>query len=193
MIQRILYMFAFCVVCMALTPLFFPAPAYSQKAPDEYKSLYDSGNCPKALEAINKKLEDFYTARVDNKRVPIRFITMKEAAKRADLKELFRNRKAESFFIEENPEISSLHVYAARCYFKLSNLDYSLNHYVQALRFKKVEKKDDVIYYEMAQVYKKGKFFNAYVNNLETASSLNRDNYSYSLELGKALARTDQK
>src|SRR3990172_2846510 len=193
MIQRILYMFAFCVVCMALTPLFFPAPAYSQKAPDEYKSLYDSGNCPKALEAINKKLEDFYTARVDNKRVQIRFITMKEAAKRADLKELFRNRKAESFFIEENPEISSLHVSAARCYFKLSNLDYSLNHYVQALRFKKVEKKDDVIYYEMAQVYKKGKFFNAYVNNLETASSLNRDNYSYSLELGKALARTDQK
>jgi tetratricopeptide (TPR) repeat protein len=69
-----------------------------------------------------------------------------------------------------------------------------LNHYVQALRFKKVEeKKDDVIYYEIAQVFKKGGYFNAYVNSLETASSLNKNNYAYSLELAQALYRTDMK
>jgi tetratricopeptide (TPR) repeat protein len=62
------------------------------------------------------------------------------------------------------------------------------------LRFKKVEeKKDDIIYYEMAQVYKKGKYFNAYIRTLEQASSLNPDNYSYSLELGRELYRTGMK
>jgi hypothetical protein len=193
MIQRVCSMVALCALAAGAL-LFSTAPAYPQRAREEYVRLYDGGVYAKALDIINKRLEDFYAARVDNKRVPIRFITMKEASKRADLIELFRNRKAEGFFIEDNPEISALHLYAARCWFKLSNLDYALNHYVQSLRFKsKLVKTDDVIYYEMAQVYKKGGYFNAYVNSLEAASSLNRDDYSYSLELGKALYTTARK
>jgi tetratricopeptide (TPR) repeat protein len=173
----------------------FSSYSYSQKAgPGEYINLYNSGSYTEALESINKKLEDFYLTRVENKRIPTGFITMKDASKEVDLKMLFRNRKAEHFFIEDNPDVSSLHLYAARCYFKLSNYDYSLNHYVQTLRYKKVEeKKDDVIYYEIAQVFKKGNYFVAYVNTLETASSLNPDNYAYSLELGRALYRTGMK
>jgi tetratricopeptide (TPR) repeat protein len=180
---------------LAVILLFLSAVAYSQKeGSGDYTGLYNKGSYPQALEAINKQLDNYYSTRVDNKRVPIGFITMKNAAKEVDLKMLFRNRKAEHFFIEDNPEISSLHLYAARCYFKLSSYDYSLNHYVQSLRYKKVEeKKDDIIYYEIAQVFKKGGYFNAYVNALETASTLNKNNYAYSLELGKTLYRTDMK
>ena len=181
---------------LAVVLLFsFISFAYPQKeGSGDYTGLYNSGNYTQALETINKQLDNYYSTRVDNKRVPIGFITMKSASKEVDLKMLFRNRKAEHFFIEDNPEISSLHLYAARCYFKLSNNDYSLNHYVQSLRYKKVEeKKDDVIYYEIAQVFKKGGYFNAYINALETAGSLNKSNYAYSLELGRALYRTDMK
>ncbi len=169
--------------------------AATQKAVDaEYRALFESGSYGKAMEVIEKRLDAYYSTRVDNRRIPLGFITMKAASKKEDLKTLFRNRKAEGFFIEENPEISELHLFAGRCEFKLSRLDHSLNHYIQALRYKKVElKKDDIIHYEIAQVYKRGGYFNAYVNSLEKAGSLNPDNYSYSLELGKALYRTAMK
>ncbi|HPN12087.1 MAG TPA: tetratricopeptide repeat protein [Spirochaetota bacterium] len=159
-----------------------------------YLPLYNSGNYSKALEIIIKNLDDFYITRVDDKRIPTGFITIKEAAKEIDLKTIFRTRKAEHFFIEDNIVISSLHLYAARCYFKLSNYDNALNHYVQALRYKKVEEnKDDVIYYEIAQVFRKTNYFTAYINHLETASLLNKNNVSYSLELGTVLYRTAMK
>ena len=172
-----------------------PAPLTAQaRDTEEYISYFNNGNYNKSLEIINKKLEEFYSTRVEDKRIPTGFITMKDVSKDVDLKMLFRNRKAEPFLIEDKPDISILHLYAARNYFKLTNYDYSLNHYIQCLRFKKVEeKKDDIIYYEIAQVFKKGNYINAYVNFLETASSLNMDNYSYSLELGRALYRTEMK
>jgi tetratricopeptide (TPR) repeat protein len=172
-----------------------PAPLTAQaRDPEEYISYFNNENYNKSLEIINKKLEEFYGTRVEDKRIPTGFITMKDVSKDVDLKMLFRNRKAEPFLIEDKPDISILHLYAARNYFKLTNYDYSLNHYIQCLRFKKVEeKKDDIIYYEIAQVFKKGNYINAYVNFLETASSMNMDNYSYSLELGRALYRTEMK
>jgi tetratricopeptide (TPR) repeat protein len=184
-------------IAIAIITIILFVPGYifsqSQKTAD-YKSAYEAGEYAKALEIINKKLDEFYSTRVDNKRIPISFISLKKASKDAHLKMLFRDRKAEHFFIEDNPDLSTLHLFAARCHYKLSGLDQSLSHYVQSLRFKKVEDKmDDVIYYEIAQVYKKGGYFNAYINALETAAKLNRDNYSYSLELGKALYRTGMK
>ena len=161
---------------------------------ENYLDFYNNGNYTKALEIITKKLDDFYLTRVDDKRIPTGFITMKEAAKEIDLKMLFRNRKAELFFIEDNNEVSTLHIYAARCYFKTSAYEKALNHYLQALRYKKIElNKDDAIYYEIAQVFRKANYFNAYINNLETACSLNKQNLSYSLELGTALYRTSMK
>lgn len=180
--------------------------AAPQEKPEEYLSHYTSGNYVRALEIITRQLEDFYITRVEDKRIPTGFITIKDASREIDLAMLFRNRKAEPFFIEDNPTVSALHLYAARCYFNLSkenrsltyyktsNYDYSLNHYIQALRYKKVEeKKDDIIYYEISQIFKIGNYFNAYINYLEAASSLNMDNFSYSLELGKALYRTGMK
>lgn len=180
--------------------------ATPQEKREEYLSHYTSGNYVRALEIINKQLEDFYITRVEDKRIPTGFITIKDASREVDLKMLFRNRKVEPFFIEDNPSVSALHLYAARCYFNLSkenrsltyyktsNYDYSLNNYIQALRYKKIEeKKDDIIYYEISQIFRIGNYFNAYINYLETASSLNMDNFSYSLELGKALYRTNMK
>ena len=183
------------IVVLATIVLLHSSVSYSQNdTAEEYLNYYQSGNYTKTLEIINKKLDEFYLKRVDDKRIPTGFISLKEASKEADLKLLFRKRKADHFFIEDNQEISKLHLFAARCYFKTNNLDYSLNHYIQALRFKKIElKKDDIIYYEMSQVFKKGSFFNAYINALETASTLNPDNYSYSLELGTALYKTTMK
>lgn len=182
--------------CVTILLVFLLTVAASTQKPVDtnYMDLYKSGNYIKTLESINKKLDDYYITRVDDKRIPTGFITIKEAAKEIDLKMVFRNRKAEHFFIEDNNDISTLHVYAARCYFKLSNYDNALNNYMQALRYKKIEEnKDDVIYYEIAQVFRKANYFTAYINHLETASSLNKQNLSYSLELGTALYRTAKK
>jgi tetratricopeptide (TPR) repeat protein len=173
-----------------------PLAANTQNPENEnYLKLYNSGNYPKTLEIIMKKLDDFYITRVDDKRIPTGFITMKDAAKEIDLKMLFRKRKVEPFFIEDNNDISMLHTYAARSYFKTASYDNALNHYIQALRYKKKieDNQDDGIYYEIAQVFKKGKYFDAYVNHLEMACSLNKQNFSYSLELGTALYRTAKK
>ncbi|MBP7734852.1 MAG: tetratricopeptide repeat protein [Spirochaetes bacterium] len=189
-IKKLAITLAAAVICFLLT-----IPALSQVAESEdYISHYSNGNYAKSLEIINKRLNDFYLTRVDDKRIPTGFITMKNVMKDVDLKMLFRNRKAEPFFIEDKPDVSSLHLYAARNYFKLTNFDYSLNHYIQCLRFKKIEdKKDDIIYYEISQIFKKRNHFTAYIDVLETASSLNMDNFDYSLELGRALYRTGMK
>ncbi len=189
-IKKLAITLAAAVICFLLT-----IPALSQVAESEdYISHYSNGNYAKSLEIINKRLNDFYLTRVDDKRIPTGFITMKNVMKDVDLKMLFRNRKAEPFFIEDKPDVSSLHLYAARNYFKLTNFDYSLHHYIQCLRFKKIEdKKDDIIYYEISQIFKKRNHFTAYIDVLETASSLNMDNFDYSLELGRALYRTGMK
>ncbi len=181
------------IITAAIGCMTSPLTAQNRES-EEYINYFNNGNYIKSLEIINKKLDEFYSTRVEDKRIPTGFITMKDVSKEVDLKMIFRNRKVEPFLIEDKPGISILHLYAARNYFKLTNYDYSLNHYIQCLRFKKVEeKKDDIIYYEIAQVFKKGNYFNAYVNFLETASSLNMDNYGYSLELGRALYRTKMK
>jgi len=181
------------IITAAIGCMTSPLTAQNRES-EEYINYFNNGNYIKSLEIINKKLDEVYSTRVEDKRIPTGFITMKDVSKEVDLKMIFRNRKVEPFLIEDKPGISILHLYAARNYFKLTNYDYSLNHYIQCLRFKKVEeKKDDIIYYEIAQVFKKGNYFNAYVNFLETASSLNMDNYGYSLELGRALYRTKMK
>lgn len=163
-------------------------------AQEEFLQTYQTGDHQKALDMISRELNEFYAGRVEDKRIPTGFITTRESIREIDLRMVFRNRKAEHFFIEDNPRISRLHLFAARCHGHLSDYYHSLNHYIQALRYKNVElKKDDVIYYEMALLFLKEKHFHAYIESLEAAVSLNPENYAYSLELGKALYRTDKK
>ncbi len=163
-------------------------------AQEEYLPAYQTGDYQKALDVISRELNEFYAARVEDKRIPTGFITTRESIREIDLRMVFRNRRAEHFFIEDNPRISRLHLFAARCHGHLSDYYHSMNHYIQALRYKNVEpKKDDVIYYEMALLFLKEKHFHAYIESLEAAVSLNPENHAYSLELGKALYRTDKK
>ena len=186
--------FTHSILILIFTLVLF-SPLYSQeKEGRDYIGEYKSGNYIKSLKIITKNLDDIYLERVETFRIPTNFITITEEEKEIDLKKLFRNRKAKGFFIEDNEKISMLHLYGGRCNFKLEKYRNSINHYMQALRFKVIElKKDDQIYYEISQVYKKYKKFKAYINALEAAHMIHPEQYSYSLELGKALYRTLKK
>ena len=161
---------------------------------DNFAGLYRQGKYEESLAAVNRKLDAIYETRVEDKRVPTEFITLKTTEEDIDLKEIFRNRKAKGFFIEDNPRLVELHVHAARCCEQLSRHDDAINNYTQALRFKLPEyRKDDAIYYGMSRVYKKMGHFNGYIRALETAYTLNPEKYSYSLELGRSLSSTVKK
>ena len=176
----------------------FTALSAQTAAEPGYASYYINGDYAKALDIIRARLNEIYEKRVDNKRVPMEIISFKKAGKEAEdagnINSLFKIRKAEGFFIEDNSELSGLHLAAARCFLKISEYDSALNHYYETLRFKQIEyQKDNAVYYEISQVYKALGHFNAYVNTLESAYALNPDNYEYSLELGTALQPTAMK
>ncbi|MDY6967810.1 MAG: hypothetical protein SVR08_04020 [Spirochaetota bacterium] len=160
----------------------------------DFIGLYNKGDYSAALEMIKLDLNNLYVKDIDKKKLPEDIISLKKKEESFDINILFRKRRAKGFFIEENSELSNLHLYAARCYFNLSQYEFSLNHYFQAIRYKSIEfGKDDVIFYEISKVYKKFNFFNAYVRALEAAYTLNPNRYDYSKELGKALYTTTQK
>ena len=163
---------------------------------ENYKALYDRGEYSQALSEVLKDLNEIYSKRVDDKRIPSGYISLQNLNEDIDLVSLFRNRKAEGFFIEDNPELSELHLYAGRISVKVGKRRDALNHYIQSLRFREIEyKRDDVVYYEMAEVFKSynsPEFFRAYTDALEQAYTLNSDNYSYSYELGMALSSTSE-
>jgi tetratricopeptide (TPR) repeat protein len=179
-------------VAIKLFVLVALSPVFAQE--DDYASLYERGQYRQALAIIEKKIDDIYSRRVEDKRVPTGFITLRNTDRDIDLMKLFRERKARGFFIEDNSELSALHLYAARCCVKLNKPEDALNHYYQSLRFRTIEyKRDDAVFYEMAQVFREAGHFRAYVSFLETAYELNSDNYDYSRELGRALYTTREK
>jgi tetratricopeptide (TPR) repeat protein len=128
--------------------------------------------------------------------VPAGFISFTNIGEDTDLVSLFRKRKENGFFIEDNSELSELHLFAARCSVHLSRKQDGLNHYIQSLRFKKIElQKDDIIYYETAQLLKTYNdllYFKGYIDALEQAYTLNKTEYKYSYELGNALYTTKE-
>ena len=179
---------------IVLISSFFQTLIYSQEKEKEFIKLYKTGDYKNSLIKINKDLKSEYTNRIDYKKIPTSFITIKNIEKDINLIKIFRERKEKGYFIEDNEKLFTLHLYAARCLFKQKKYNYSKNHYFQSLRFKKLEnKKDDIIFYEISQVNKSENHFNSYVNALETAYTLNPDNSEYSRELGLALYRTNKK
>jgi len=164
------------------------------KGDPSYRQLYDQGQFREALPIILKNLDEIYSTRVEDKRVPTEFISLKNTEQDIDLKAVFRDRKARGFFIEENSELHTLHLYAGRCYAGTKEYIRAINQFIMALRYKKIEYgKDDAIYYDLSQALKKEGLFQAYVDSLETAYTLNTAQYRYSLELGLDLARTSEK
>lgn len=169
-------------------------PALSQEKDKDYISQYNAGEYQKALNTIEAQLKEIYGKRVEGKRVPTGFITMKNTDREIDLMKVYRKRRAKGFFIEENEEIALRHLYAARCHVKLKSFSYAARHYYQCLRFRKLSyKRDDIVFYELSQLFKELGMFEGYLDALETAYTLNQENYSYSLELGTALYATAHK
>jgi tetratricopeptide (TPR) repeat protein len=174
-----------------------PQPAQKseiKQASTDYISVYNKGDYNETLKVISEKLASAYNARTDTQKIPDDYIFIKKEEDRKNITFLFMNRKADRFFIEDNPELSGLHLYAARSYFKTGNGEAALNHYFTSLRYKTLDyQKDDVIFYEISQVYKSINFYEAYTRSLETAYSLNPTKFEYSLELGRALGVTKNK
>jgi tetratricopeptide (TPR) repeat protein len=169
---------------------------YAQ-AGDDYEALYNSKEYDKSYNIILSKLNQIYSKRVEDRKIPAGYIALSNVGEDSDLLTLFRQRKEKGFFIEDNPELSELHFYAARCAAQLDKKKDSLNHYVQALRFRKLEQtRDDVIYYEISGIFKTYRepvYFKGYIDALEQAYSLNPSNFLYSYEIGDALSVTKEK
>ncbi|HNX23425.1 MAG TPA: tetratricopeptide repeat protein [Spirochaetota bacterium] len=183
------------LLCSTMFFLFLTA-LYAQGAED-YVSLYQSNEYQKSYEIIISKLNGIYSKRVEDKRIPAGYIALSNVGEDVNLLTLFRNRKEKGFFIEDNSELSELHFYAGRCSVKLNKNKEGLNHYVQSLRFRKIEPaRDDVIFYEIAQIFKsynEPSFFKGYIDALEQAYTFNPSKYQYSYEIGDALSSTKEK
>ncbi len=169
---------------------------YAQ-AEGDYAALYNSKEYDRAYNIIISKLNEIYSKRVEGRKIPAGYIALSNVGEDSDLLTLFRQRKEKGFFIEDNPELSELHFYAGRCAAQLDKKKDSLNHYVQALRFRKLEQtRDDVIYYEISGIFKtynEPVYFKGYIDALEQAYSLNPSNSLYSYEIGDALSVTKEK
>ena len=168
--------------------------AQSVEIDESYLALYEQEKFEEALKIINKNLKNIYGTHLEDKRIPSDFISMKTDKEDIDINKIFLERKAKGFFIEDNPKLMKLHLYAGACYAALWQPSESISNYTHALRYKLVEPgKDDIIYYAMSQVYKNAEEFEAYVRALESAFALKPEKYSYSLELANALAPTARK
>ncbi len=163
-------------------------------AGSEYRTVYENKEYKKALEIISARLDAIYKTKAGDIRPFTENIYVKKEINWKDVYESFRKRKISIFFVEDNDELHNLHIYAARCNMKTGDEAAALIHYFESLRYKHLEFfKDDVIFYEISQAYKSLGHFNAYTGALETAYTLNPENYNYSLELGTALIPTSQK
>lgn len=164
---------------------------------ENYISFYNNKEYNKSLEIILSKLNTIYGKKIEDKRIPAGYLALSNVGEDTDLLTLFKKRKEKGFFIEENNDLAELHVLAARCSVKLGKKKDGLNHYIQSLRFRKLEPlRDDVIFYEIAQVfrtYNEKNFFKGYIDALEQAYDFNSGKYSYSLEIGNELSVTKDK
>ncbi len=179
--------------------------AQKQKEP-EYKILFKQGKYKKAIKAVNKAIRAIYNKRVSNKILPDKEyisdkpIKFSQSSDKYILnKKLFQSRKVKGFFIKDDKQMYNLHYFAAQSYQKLKDQRNALNNFYQALRYRTITKADHKIFYDIAQTYKatnnyrKTSSFQAYLNALEAAYTINPDKISYSLELAKELYYTKNK
>lgn len=154
----------------------------------DYDALISQGKFKEAYSAVKLELDRIYETRNEGKRIPNDYITIGSAEDRIDLNRLFAERKAEPYFIEENPELFKLHRKAALCAHKNGEYDSAVRHYYQCFRFKQIEfTVDSDIFYDLSRVFLDAGYERAYLNSLERACSLDQSNARYSLELARAL------
>ena len=183
------------ITSFLLTLLLFPAYILlAQPAGDDYLSYYNKGDYKQSLDMIKTRLTQIYEKKSGNIKLPSDLVSLKTLEAGKNLIQVFRNRKVAGFFIESDKELFTLHLYAARCYFKQGEHDSALNNYKQALRYHILDPlKDDSIAFEVAQVYKAQNRLRPYRDMLESAYSMNPAKSEYSHELGLSLYRTNDK
>ena len=185
----------FCLI-IALFFIFPLSAALLAQSPGDYRALYNNKEYEKAHNIIISRLNEIYSKMVEEKRVPVGYISLTNIGEDVDLVALFRNRKEKGFFIEDNAELAELHLFAGRCSVHLNKKKDGLNNYIQSLRYRKIElQRDDVIFYEISQVFKtynEPLYFKGYIDALEQAYTLNQTEYKYSHELGNALYTTKE-
>lgn len=166
----------------------------SAKSAEDYVALIEQKDYSAASQIIEKQIEEINATRVDDKKIPTDFITLNEESEQIDINKLFQNRKAEHYFLEEIPELYSLHLSAGKCFYELHEYDKALSHLYQSLRYRLITYNgEDSVFYLISQCCLKKGAMKGYFDSLETAYSINSRNLDYSLELGKALAQTRDK
>ena len=80
--------------------LFVPTALYSQEARDgEYLRAYARKDYKSALETIQRRLGEIYDSRVQDRRIPVDFITSKRLEEKLDLNALYKKRTLTGFFL----------------------------------------------------------------------------------------------
>ena len=138
-----------------LVHIFFLLSISLVSAQESFDPLISSGNYKEAYVQIKKRLEEIYSSKVDDKRIPNDFISLGSAEERIDLNRLFSERKAEPYFVENNPELFKLHRLAGVCAFNLREYDSAVRHYYQCFRFKEIEFASDSAVFMNSRVYTK--------------------------------------
>jgi len=175
------------ISCSLAIILLLTVPLRSQTTPE---SLLEQKKFTEALSVINAELDTFYSSRMAETRIPENFITLAESREKADLLEMFRNRREKGFFIEENNRVADLHILAARCHEGIGEYRPAVNHCYQSLRFRIITRgRDDAVFALMASLFSRMKETIATINCLEAAAPLAPDKYEYSLELAEILYR----
>ncbi len=172
------------LLLFAFTILLFPIIIIGQ----DYADLIQQKKFTDALLLIQAKLNEIYSKRSTDKKIPDSYIAIEKIEEGIDLKKIFVERKLQPYFIENNDTLYSLHINAAICYTNIFKYNEAIQHYFQALRFTTISEKDHSIFYSLALLFKRLKKTNAYLNYLEEAYEIKPDNYDYSLELALNLA-----
>jgi tetratricopeptide (TPR) repeat protein len=184
------------IIILFVSPLLSRNSQLLAQSTDDYKALYENKDYENSYNIVISRINEIYSKMMEEKRVPAGYISLTNIGEDVDLVSLFRNRKEKGFFLEDNSELSELHLFAARSSVQLDKKRNGLNNYIQSLRFRKIElQRDDVIFYEISQVFKTYNdplYFKGYIDALEQAYTLNQTEYKYSHELGNALYTTKE-
>ncbi len=166
---------------------------YDNGSGQDYAALIQQKKFTDALQIIQLQLDEIYSARSMDKKIPDSYVAIGKIEEGIDLRKLFTDRKLQPYFIENSDTLYTLHLNAALCYHNIFKYKEAVQHYFQALRFTTISEKDHTIFYSLALLFKRLNKLDAYLTYLEEAYEIKPDNYKYSLQLALALAPGEDK
>lgn len=121
----------------------------------DYAGLIEQKKFADALVILQSQLNEMYSIRSTDKKIPDSYIAIEKIEEGIDLKKLFAERKLQPYFIENNNTLYTLHINTALCYQNMFKYNEALQHYFQALRFTTISEKDHTIFYSLALIFKR--------------------------------------